>query len=312
MSSIMATPAAKKAAEERRIDLAKVKGTGIGGYIQLFDVLSFKGVKVTPLAKSTAQYYDVDIEKVTPNNNMITKADVMRWQRNKQNNIIPVSGIRGVIARRMKESLATAPQYTNHSSVCVHELKKYMKTYTEKSLAENAIKPTFSDILIKAAAMAIRDNMIMNSSFNETYIEIHEHINIGLAVALDNGLIVPNIKNADRKSLSEITRERKSLVDKARAGKLLPEEYSGGTFTISNMGGYPVEYFTPIINLPESAILGVGTIVDKVVPIDGSIGIRPMLGLSLTCDHRHIDGAVSGAYLKRFTEILQNPICMEE
>ena len=312
MSSIMATPAAKKAAAERRIDLAKVKGTGIGEYIQLSDVLLFKGVKATPLAKAAAAYYGVDIERLGPDGNVIKKADVMRYRQNRQNHIIPISGIRGVIARRMKESLATAPQYTNHSSLCVYELKKFMKKYIEKNLEQNGIKPTLSDILIKAAAIALRDNMIMNSSFHETYIEIHEDINIGLAVALDDGLIVPNIKNTDQKTLSEITRERKSLVDKARAGKLQPKEYSGGTFTISNMGRYPVEHFTPIINLPESAILGVGTIVEKVVPVDGNIGIRPMMGISLTSDHRHIDGAVSGAFMKRLTEIIENPTFMEE
>ena len=99
----------------------------------------------------------------------------------------------------------------------------------------------------------------------------------------------------------------KRLVDKARLGKLLPEEYTGGTFTISNMGSFPVEYFTPIINLPESAILGVGAIMDKVVPVDGNIGIRPMMGLSLTSDHQHIDGATSGLFIRRFKEIIENP-----
>jgi pyruvate dehydrogenase E2 component (dihydrolipoamide acetyltransferase) len=159
--------------------------------------------------------------------------------------------------------------------------------------------------------MALRENILINSTFGESQIIIHKDINIGLAVALEDGLIVPNIKNADKKKLSEITEERKMLVDKARSGKLLPEDYTGGTFTISNMGGYPVEYFTPIINLPESAILGVGTVIDKVVPVDGSIGIRPMMGLSLTSDHRHIDGAVNGAFLKRLKEIIENPSCME-
>jgi pyruvate dehydrogenase E2 component (dihydrolipoamide acetyltransferase) len=211
----------------------------------------------------------------------------------------------------MKESLDTAPQYTAHSSVCVYELKKFLAAYAEESLAHKWVKPTYSDLLIKAAAMALKGNLMMNSSFNETHIMIHDDINIGLAVALEDGLIVPNIKSADKKTLFEITAERKRLVDKARAGKLLPEEYSGGTFTISNMGGYPVEYFTPIINLPESAILGVGTIVDKVVPVDGNIGIRPMMGISLTSDHRHIDGAVSGAFIKRLKEIIENPAIME-
>ena len=312
MSKITATPAARKAASERRIDLSKVVPTGITGYVQLSDVLGFKGVRATPLAKSVAVYYDVDINKVGADGELIRKADVLKFKQDKQDNIIPVVGMRKVIANRMQESLQTAPQYTSHGSVIAYELKKFLAGYTERNIEQHGIKPTFSDLLIKAAAMALHDNMILNSSWKDTYIEIHEDINIGLAVALEDGLIVPNIKNADKKTLPEITADRKRLVDKARAGKLLPEEYSGGTFTISNMGAFPVDNFTPIINLPESAILGIGTIADKVVPVDGNIGIRPMMGMSLTSDHRHIDGVISGKFMKRFKEIIENPTCMEE
>jgi pyruvate dehydrogenase E2 component (dihydrolipoamide acetyltransferase) len=295
MQNVMATPSARREAKERRINLEKITGTGEGGYIQLSDVLRTKKT-VTPLAKAYASHYGIDVESIEKEGR-ITKADVLNF-RQTGDNLIPVRGMRSVIARRMKESLDTAPQYTTHVSVCVYELKKVLKAYTEKNIACGGDKPTYSDLLLKAAAMAIHDNMIINSSFCETHIAIHKDINIGLAVALEDGLIVPNIKNADKKKLSEITAERKRLVDKARAGKLMPEEYSGGTFTISNMGGYGVEYFTPIINLPESAILGVGAITDKVVPVDGNIGIRPMMGLSLTSDHRHIDGAASGAFFE--------------
>lgn len=306
MNKVMATPAARRAAQERKLDINKITGSGKEGYIQLSDVLKTKIKQATPLAKAYASYYKLDINEIESADGRITKADVLRAKEDTAY-VIPVSGMRGVIARRMKESLDKAPQYTNHSSVCVYELKKFLNAYTEKRMALGGAKPTYSDLLIKAAAIALRDNMIMNSSFDETHITIHKDINIGLAVALEDGLIVPNIKCADKKTLAEITEERKRIVDKARAGRLLPEEYTGGTFTISNMGGYPVEYFTPIINLPESAILGVGTIIDKVVPVDGNIGIRPMMGLSLTSDHRHIDGASSGEFLKRLKEIIENP-----
>lgn len=309
MQRVMATPAARRAAQERRVDLIKITGTGDGGYIQLSDVLTVKDKSATPLAKSYAAYYGVDIDGIE-SAGRITKADVL-CARDGAGTVIPVNGMRGVIARRMRESLDTAPQYTSYASVCAYELKLYLASYTKKCLARGGDKPTYSDLLIKAAAMALRNNMLLNSSFLSTQITVHKDINIGLAVALEDGLIVPNIKNVDKKTLNEITAERKRLVDKARAGKLLPEEYSGGTFTISNMGGYPVEYFTPIINLPESAILGVGTIVDKVVPVDGNIGIRPMMGISLTSDHRHIDGATSGAFIKQLKEIIENPVCME-
>ena len=308
----MATPAAKRVAGERKLDIAKITGTGIGGYIQLSDVLEYKGIKATPLAQAAASYFGIDLEKIHTGRNKITKADVLAYQDNKKANIIPLSGIRAVIARRMQESMLKAPQYTNHGEVCAYEFKKFMETFKEKCLAQTGIKPTVSDLLIKAAAMALRDNMMMNSSFCETYIEIHKDINVGLAVALEEGLIVPNIKNADQKSLFEITAERKALVDKARAGKLLPEDYSGGTFTISNLGQFPVENFTPIINLPEAAIMGVGTMVDRVVPVDGNIGIRPMMAISVTSDHRHIDGVTCGKFMKKLKEIIENPGTMEE
>jgi pyruvate dehydrogenase E2 component (dihydrolipoamide acetyltransferase) len=309
---VMATPAAKKAAGERKLDIIKITGTGIGGYIQLSDVLNFRGINATPLARAAASYFGIDLEKINTGKNKITKADVLKYQDNKKANIISLSGIRAVIARRMQESMQQAPQYTNHGEVCGYELKKFMEVFKGKCLEKIAVKPTFSDLLIKATALALRENMMMNSSFHETYIEIHEDINVGLAVALDEGLIVPNIKNADRKSLFEITSDRKTLVDKARAGKLLPEDYSGGTFTISNLGQYPVENFTPIINLPEAAILGVGTMVDRVVPVDGNIGIRPMMAVSVTSDHRHIDGATCGKFMKKLKEIIENPGMMEE
>lgn len=308
MQRVMATPAARRMAQERRIDLNRVTGTGDGGFIQLSDVLSAKTKTATPLAMAYAAYYGLDISAIK-SDRAITKADVLDY-RDRTGTIISVSGMRSVIARRMKESLDTAPQYTTHYSVCVYELKKFLAACTEKSLKQGEAKPTYSDLLIKAVALALKDNMLLNSSFSETQIIVHKDINVGLAVALENGLIVPNIKNADRKTLLEISAERKLLVDKARAGKLMPEEYAGGTFTISNMGGYPVEYFTPIINLPESAILGIGTMIDKVVPVDGVVCIRPMMGLSLTSDHRHIDGAVSGAFINRIKEIIENPASM--
>ncbi len=311
MTRVMATPAAKKAAGSKKLDIARITGTGTGGYVRLSDILQFKGVRATPLAKAAARFYGIELEKIHPKENIIRKSDVFSYKAGRQGKIIPLNGMRKVIAKRMQESLKTAPQYTNHGEVCVLELKKYLKTFAEKNMAETGIKPTFSDLLVKAAAMALRENIMMNSSFCETHIEIHEDINIGLAVALDDGLIVPNIKNADQKTLSEITTQRKMLVDKARAGKLLPEEYSGGTFTISNMGPFPVQEFTPIINLPEAAILGVGTIVDKVVPVDGNIGIRPMMAISVTSDHRHIDGATCGKFMKKLKEIIENPECMD-
>jgi pyruvate dehydrogenase E2 component (dihydrolipoamide acetyltransferase) len=308
-NKIMATPAARRAADARGIHLKNITGTGVGGYVQLTDVLACKKQKATPLAKNYALFYGINIEGLTCAGKLIKKADILQIQ-DKEPITIPVTGMRAVIAKRMQESLRTVPQYTNHASIDVYALKKFLAGYAQISIQENGIKPTVTDLLIKAAALALREHMILNSTFGETEITIHKDINIGIAVALENGLIVPNIKGADKKTLIEITSERKRLVEKARAGKLLPEEYSGGTFTISNMGGYPVEYFTPIINIPESAILGIGMIADKVVPFEGGIAVRPMMGISLTSDHRHIDGAASGEFIKQFKAIIESPEIM--
>lgn len=311
MEKIKATPAAKRDASRRRLDLSKIRGTGRGGYVQLSDVLQYKGVRATPLARAAADFFGMELNAIPATGETIRKSDVLLYREHAQGSIIPLSGMRQVIARRMLESLQTAPQYTNHGEVCAYELKKFLQAFTQQCIAATGIKPTFSDLLIRAVALALAENRMMNSSFCGTHIEIHSDINIGLAVALEDGLIVPNIKNADKKSITEIAAERKAMVDRARAGKLLPEEYSGGTFTISNMGQYPVQEFTPIINLPEAAILGVGTIVDKVVPVDGNIGIRPMMAISVTSDHRHIDGATCGKFMKSLKEILEQPDCMQ-
>ena len=304
MQRVKATPAARRAALERGLDITSITGSGEGGYIQLSDVPKVKIQSATPLAKAYAAYFKLNLADIDESG-LIKKADVLRFMEGSETTMA-LSGMRRVIARRMKDSMDTAPQYTTHAPVCAYELKTLLEKLTKQSIEQGEAKPTYSDLLIKAAAMALREHMLLNSSFDGTQIIIHRNINIGLAVALEDGLIVPNIKNADKKTLREITAERKRLVDTARAGKLLPEEYAGGTFTISNMGSFPVEYFTPIINLPESAILGVGAVMDKVVPVDGNIGIRPMMGLSLTSDHRHIDGATSGMFIRRLKEIIEN------
>lgn len=205
---------------------------------------------------------------------------------------LPVSRMRQTIARRMVESLATAAQLTLNTEVDVTDMvEKRDKNYKDKGI-------TYTDILVYLVARIIEQYPMLNARLDGDQAEIAEAVHIGVAVALPEGLIVPVIRNANRLSLAEISAERKRLVDRVRSGTFTSEDVSGGTFTLTNLGTYGIDTFTPIINLPEVAILGVGRIVEKPAVVSGEIKIRSMMGLSLTIDHRVIDGAPGAEFLK--------------
>ncbi|HHY91954.1 MAG TPA: 2-oxo acid dehydrogenase subunit E2, partial [Firmicutes bacterium] len=217
----------------------------------------------------------------------------------------PLSGMRKVIARRMAESKRTAPHVTFNMAVDMTRAKAL-----REALKAQEKKVSFNDIVVLAAARALRDFPVVNASLTEAEIIYHNAIHVGVAVALDNGLIVPVVKNADRKDLLTLAQEIKDLAARARAGKLSPDEASGSTFTVTNLGMYGMDTFTPIINLPESAILGVNSIQDKPVVVEGNIVIRPMMNLSLSVDHRLIDGALAAQFLSRVKAYLEEPALM--
>ncbi|MDR1292314.1 MAG: 2-oxo acid dehydrogenase subunit E2 [Clostridiales Family XIII bacterium] len=310
-----ATPAAIRAAGERGINIAGVKGSGAFAslpYVQLSDVRSYRGGRSTHLARAVAKYLGVDISDVA-GKEVIAKADVLAYRDRLGNDrVLPLDGMRRTIAERMSESMSTSPQYTMMMEADCLSLKAYFKEKTESCLAATGIKPTYSDIFIRACCLALLKNPMVNSSFMGDHILLKGAVNIGLAVSLgENGLIVPNIKNVQTLDFEGIVARRADLVSKARSGSLKPDEFSGGTFTISNLGVSPVRFFTPIINLPETAILGVGNIEDKVVPVDGNIGIRPIAGLSLTVDHRVIDGTTGEKFMKDLKEYIEHPSMLE-
>lgn len=311
MTRVMATPAARRVAGEKHIDISAVHGTGAGGYVQLSDVLNAKPeAKATFLARSVAEYMGIDITGVTAlAGGVVRKADVLAYKEQMgEDRILPHSGMRGTIARRMLESMQAAPQYTMMMEADCFKLKAFFGEYSVRCRENTGVKPTFSDLFIQACAIALKKNPMINSSFMQDHVLLKGNVNIGLAVSLgEEGLIVPNIKDAHTLKLEQITVRRDDLVRRALEGKLRPDEYTGGTFTISNFGRSPVQFFTPIINQPESAILGIGNMTDRVVPIDGGIGIRPMLGMSLTVDHRNIDGTTGEQFMKDIREILENP-----
>ena len=291
---IMATPAARRAAREKKIDLSRIRGTGATGYIQLCDVFAAK--RATALAAAIAKHHNIGIGEIEAQGSVIRKRDVLAHVA-AGGKTIPVAGMRKVIAARMTSSAQNVPQFTLMGEIDASSMMARLAERKAEILAAGGVKPTVSDILICIAARALREMPTVNSYFLGDKIQRNADVNVGLAVALENGLIVPNVKKADTLTLAEIAAERKRLVEKARKGGMAPDEYSGGTCTISNLGQYPVVNFNPLINEPESAIIGIGKITKKPVVIGDGICIRPMLGISITYDHRNIDGAEGGKFL---------------
>ena len=260
-------------------------------------------VKISPLAKKLAKEKGVDITRVngTGPGGRIVKEDILAFGEAEKivAKTIPLSGLRKVIAQRLQESKQTIPHFYLSTEIDMTECVK--------ARAEKSPKPAFDDIIIKASALAISENPEMNSSFKGDSIEIVGDINIGLAVAVDDGLVVPVIRNADKLAISDISKKRDELVRKARERKLLPSDYEGGTFTISNLGMFEIDNFSAIINPPQSAILAIGRIKQKPVIIDGNIGIRSMMQVTASFDHRCIDGVLGAKFLQKLKYYLEDP-----
>lgn len=323
---IRATPAARAAARRLGMDLASVRGTGPKGRIQKEDVEAAyqqlqQQVKATPLAQKIAGKENIRLADVQGSGirGKITRDDVeaaiaakreasesgeSRVQTRK------VEGMRKIIGERMSQSAFTAPHVTLVTEIDMSaavELRKQLLPIIEK---KTGFRLSYTEIIMKAAALALKLHPAVNASLKGDHIIFHDHVHIGLAVAVPDGLVVPVVQDADRKGLAELTAECKTLARMARENKLTPDLLSGGTFTISNLGMYAVDAFTPIINPPESAILGVGRIHEKPVGVDGSIVLRPMMTASLSFDHRVMDGAPAGAFLTELKQLLEQPFQM--
>ena len=268
------TPAARKLAKEHGVDLSGVTGTGPRGRITREDVQKIidSGGQAAPSPAPTA----------AP-----AAAEDM-----------PLRGMRKVIAERMQQSLQGSAQLTISTEVDVTQL------IDRRQQVRQEFNVTYTDFIVQACAHALRQHPRMNAHLEGDIIRANTDIHVGLAVALDEGLIVPVVREADKKSLKDIAAEAKTLAEKARASQLKLEEVSGGTFTVSNLGMYGVDAFTPIINAPQSGILGVGRIVEKPVIHRGEVTRRSMMVLSLTFDHRVIDGAPAGAFLQTVADLL--------
>lgn len=273
------TPAARKLAQEHNVDLSRVTGTGPGGRVTREDVekaISEAATAPAPVAAPAA----------TP----ASAAPVATSA--------PLRGMRKVIAERMHKSLQGSAQLTITTEVDVTQL------IDRRQEVQREFNATYTDFIVQACAHALKQHPRMNAALEGDTLKTQEHISVGVAVALEEGLIVPVIRNTAKKSLKDIAQEARGLAEKARAGKLTLEEVSGGTFTVSNLGMYGVDGFTPILNAPQTGILGVGRIVEKPVIYRGEIAKRSMIVLSLTFDHRVIDGAPAGAFLQTVADLL--------
>jgi pyruvate dehydrogenase E2 component (dihydrolipoamide acetyltransferase) len=217
---------------------------------------------------------------------------------------VPLSRIRKVTARRLAESMRTAPHFYLTRVVDVEELLAFRATL---NAALAPAKVSVNDLIVKACATALRANPVLNVSFTEDYLLVHKRVNIGVAVALEEGLVVPVIRDADQKSVSQLGAETRELAGRAREQRLTPQEMSGGTFTVSNLGMFGVDAFTAVINPPEAAILAVGATRKDVVFRDGEVIPRDRMTLTLSIDHRACDGATGAAFLGQLADLLENP-----
>lgn len=278
---VKASPVARRMAAEKGIDLASISGSGPEGRIIKRDVESAqpgqRAASAAPAAIGTA-FTDV-----------------------------PLSQMRKVIARRLAQSIGPIPTFYLTAEV---DMERAAEARDALVAANPDGKFSFNDVIIRAAAAALRKHPWVNAWWQEDHIRQWQEVHIGVAVAIEDGLITPVIRHADRKSLREISAEVRELAGRARAKKLQPDEYTGATFTISNLGMFGIDDFTAIINPPEVAILAVGRIEPKAVVVDGNVVVRRRMRVTLSCDHRVVDGATGAEFLKTLVGMLENPLAI--
>ncbi len=291
------SPLARKLAKEHGLDIGTIIGTGPGGRIKQDDILREieKRKEVMPMPSPPGQTQIIVQEAVSPSPAAKTVKEA-----------IPIRGVRKVIADRLYKSLQQMAQFTEMGEIDVTETVKFRKSLLEQETLVGA-PISYNAILVKVVALLLKEIPILNSSVAGEEIQLWNEVNIGMAVSLEEGLIVPVVRNADGKSIVAIQQELNNLIQKTRNHKLTPEEISGGTFTISNFGSYGAHWGTPIINPPEVALLGVGVIRQIPVVINSEVVVRWSMSYALTMDHRIIDGATGGRFIERMRQILGNP-----
>lgn len=333
---IKASPLAKRLAKEKGFDLDLIPGTGPEGRIIKKDVLTFEPaaasaerVKISPVAKKMADEMGLDLSQIqgSGTGGKITKEDIERHLAtakpvagqasaaaapssvsNEGDRLVKFTGMRRIIAQKMLQSKVQAAQAymaNNCDASAIQSLRKQLLPYAEKKAK---VRVTITDIMMKITASAIKAHPVINTRYTEEGDLWLKDIHMGMAMAMQDGLIVPVIWNIDKKSIIEIAQDRVSLIDRGRSGKLTLDDMKGSTFTLSAMGMFGLEEFYAIVNQPENAILAVGAIIDKPWVVEGQIVIRPIINVGLTYDHRTVDGAKAGQFMQTLKLFIENPM----
>lgn len=333
---VRATPIARRLAREKGIDLSRIAGTGPNGRITEGDVHRFEetipeGPDISPKALALAQEAGIDLAGIEGSgpSGRITKVDILRAMHPtggqpggqapsaalregpalvRAGETLPLSGMRQLIADNMMASLQNSAQLTVFLEADITELAAFRERVRARYRHKETVRISLNDIIALAVCRALTEHPVMNSWLVDDEIIVHDHVHLGMAVALPDGLIVPNVKNAHRKGLLKLASEIRSLAAKARSGDLTMDDIQGGTFTISNVSMLGVDGFTPILNPPETAILGVGRTVEKPAIHGGEICVRTMMTFSLTFDHRVVDGAPAMRFLRFLADLLEDPV----
>src|SRR2546422_2925739 len=291
---VKASPLARRIAKEAGVDLKLVTGTGPGGRVTKRD-LEARAVAAQPAPQR-------EVPLPAPRSPLVTRGSEPYQD-------VPLTQIRKTIAKRLATPLGPIPHFFLTTEVDMERASEAADALN-RQLGDQGGKVSFNDLIIKATAQALTKHPACNAWFQEDHIRYWNEVHIGMAVAVEDGLTTPVIRNAELKSLAEIGREAKELADRARSRRLQPNEYTGSTFSISNLGMFDIDQFTAVINPPEAGIIAVGSIVRKPVVVEGQLTARRRLRITMSCDHRVIDGATGAAFLRTLKQMLENPLAM--
>ena len=290
---VKASPVARRIAKEKGIDLATLTGSGPGGRIVKKDVKKAASAEKGESAEAPPAV-DTAPDSSSPET---AKGQVTVEEPSK---------LQSTVARRMAESKAVAPHFYLQAEI---EMSRAVEARAriKDAAGEGEVVPSFNDMVVKACALALREHPRANGAYRDGRFELYSRVNVGVAVAAQDALVVPTVFDADKKGLRQIAADSRALAQKVRDGKITPPELSGGTFTVSNLGMYGIDNFSAVINTPQAAILAVGAIEDRPVALDGRVVVRPMMTMTLTCDHRTIDGATAADFLRTVKDFLEEP-----